>query len=208
MENELIETKRKSTQYTKKRRKRQKTTATDTLVKKLPLSGLTFAVTTLDIHGEKHSNDDQSYKAVAKLLTSLGATVTGQVHKGITGVICNASAVQQATQRVRKAVKRGVPLIRVEFLYDCQKQGERLTLGDYEIIAHDLSANKSSRNDGTQVACTLTTRNEDQEEIEEILESQWTEPVALGCCCVCHENGDDALLMNDVFEDENLEEWS
>lgn len=191
MENESIEKKRKSTEHAKKRRKRLKITG-DTIDKKLPLSGLSFAVTTLDIHGETHSNDDQSYKAVAALLTSLGATMTGQVHKGITGVLCNASAVRQQTQRVRKAVKRGVPLIRVGFLNDCQKEGKRLTIGDYELTAHDLPENNSVRNDGTQVVDTMTSKNGEEEETEEIPDSQWTEPVALGCCCVCHENGDDA----------------
>jgi hypothetical protein len=182
MESDGVDKKRKTAEHETKRKKRQKATSQETIDKKLPLSGLAFAITTLDIKGQRHSDDSQSYKEVVAILASLGGKATGQVHKGLTGLICNPSAVRQRTQRVRKAIKRGLPLISVDFLHGCQQANALLSLGEFELKVEDLSEEE----------CSTVKDDTGRPYGAEIADSQWTEPVSLGCCCVCHENGDNA----------------
>jgi hypothetical protein len=190
MESDGLDKKRKTVEHEAKRKKRRKSTSQDTVDRKLPLSGLAFAITTLDIKGQPHSDDSQSYKEVATILASLGGKATGQVHKGLTGLICNESAVRQRTQRVRKAIKRGLPLISVDFLLDCRQANALLSLGKYELKVEDSPEEAGSTvNDNTGKTYEPA-----------VADSQWTEPVSLGCCCVCHENGDNACPWCDDCE--------
>lgn len=194
MESSAAEEKRKLPETAQKQSKRQKTSKTTTVHENLPLAGLAFAVTTLDIKGGKHYNDAPSYKAVVAIVTSLGAKATGQVHKGLTGVICNPSAVHHQTQRVRKAIKRGLPLISVDFLHACQQKKELLDFRDFELKVENLKTDNRSRN-ANNISGLDDSANADAinilTQVLEPRESQWSEPVGLGCCCICHEENDD-----------------
>jgi hypothetical protein len=144
---------------------------------KLPLVGLTLAISTLDVKGQQHENRDLSYKTIQKLCIELGAKVTGQAHKRVSALLCTVTSLENATQRVRKAVKHDIPLIDVAWLYECQKQQKRIPLeGDYVL---DKSLVSEKKKEG---GC-----NPDYEEVPE---KGWSEPVEFGCCCVCHENMD------------------
>ena len=95
------------------------------------LSGLTLAVSTLD-KGVQHANNDDSYKSVCTFISeNSGAEVSNQISKKVFAVICNPSAVSQATQKVRKAVKKGVHIIDVQWVRDCVEEGEKLNFKDY-----------------------------------------------------------------------------
>eukprot|EP00559_Dactyliosolen_fragilissimus_P003071 CAMPEP_0184865032 /NCGR_PEP_ID=MMETSP0580-20130426/16720_1 /TAXON_ID=1118495 /ORGANISM="Dactyliosolen fragilissimus" /LENGTH=287 /DNA_ID=CAMNT_0027364039 /DNA_START=12 /DNA_END=876 /DNA_ORIENTATION=+ len=96
-----------------------------------PLNGLTLAISTLDVVGKKHTNVDSSYRSVTDECVSLGASVTGQVHKRIFAVICNQSALNQLTQRVRKAVKKSHLLVDVEWIRECKNMGYRVNHDTY-----------------------------------------------------------------------------
>uniref|UniRef100_A0A7S2A9W8 BRCT domain-containing protein n=1 Tax=Trieres chinensis TaxID=1514140 RepID=A0A7S2A9W8_TRICV len=155
-----------------------------------PLNGLTLAVSTLGTIGEKHSNKSSSYRSIAAECISMGAVVTGQVHKKVFGVICNSSAVAQLTQRVRKALKKGVWIIDVSWLRECAKAGERVDFRPYllEDIANEtLQAKKN----GAERSSTEIEISSEIVQSDEALTAVtgWSEPVNLDCCCVCHENG-------------------
>ena len=148
-----------------------------------PLQGMMVAVSTLDVKGKAHTDAQSSYKAISDLCRSLGASVTGQVHSRVTCLICNRSAVRHATQRVRKALKKNIPLVDVTWVRRCHEEGKRIAYNEY--CLNELAINVlESRTIDVDTA-------DDALALHEIPESAWSEPTSLGCCCVCHENGDD-----------------
>ena len=201
------------------------------------LNGITLAISTMDNNNNTNNNDTDkkhvpdhhhdssnssavvvavlwSYKAVQKLSIQLGARVTGQVHRNLTVLLCTPSAVQHpATQRVRKAIRHGIPLVHVQWLFDCQEQNKCLAFHDYVLDSSSkCKANNNSRkvvNSEKTMAMTtpLSTRtliddcigagdstSDDDDKLDETEEEDvsgagWTPAEDLGCCCVCHENG-------------------
>mmetsp|Transcript_18484 Transcript_18484/g.22638 ORF Transcript_18484/g.22638 Transcript_18484/m.22638 type:complete len:234 (+) Transcript_18484:124-825(+) len=157
-----------------------------------PLNGLVLAISTLDVKGQKHTSSDSSYQAVAALCTELGAKVTPQVHKKVFAVICNTSAVNQLTQRVRKALKRKLSLlIDVEWIRQCKAQCDRVDHEKYLLdeLAKTVMAKKEDIGN-QQKNHTVThhlPNDDDAEENTLNVNEGWSEAVSLDCCCVCHE---------------------
>ena len=196
--------------HKKLKRSRSSTSTTNgstTKKKTSILSGVTIAVSTLQNDGgdndnsknstptkmtkqDTHSSHEQqqhSYKAVTDLCRTAGATVSSQVHKKVKCVLCTPAAVAQATQRVRKARKKSIPLVDVAWLFACLKQSKQLEFDayvlDYPEQLPPTKSTGSTNNDGEiHVECV------DARDIPE--DAGWTEAVNVGCCCVCHENGD------------------
>ena len=162
---------------------------------KLPLNGLTFAVSTLDVKGKKHSSSDSSYQAVAALCTELGGKVTPQVHKKVFAVICNRSAVAQLTQRVRKAVKKKHSLlIDVEWLRQCKAKGCRIDHEEYLLteLAETTINNRSNISDLKHISSQeINVEYIDENDLDVNTAIGWSEPISLDCCCVCHETDRD-----------------
>ena len=168
------------------------------------LSGLTLAISTMDNNPnnncdgikhdqEHHPSDDQrfTYNGVQKKVNMLGARVSGQVHSKVTLLLCTHSALRGlATQRVRKAIRRGVPLVHVQWLYDCEMQGKRLSWNEYLLDAEAAAIVEKHRKNLSSVKSAMASRTsiEDESEIDDS-EAGWTPAEDLGCCCICHENG-------------------
>ena len=195
-ENESVlknEKKNAEPKATSKKRKRQKKESkqTDTPKKKTkkPLAGMTVSVSTLSDNTKKDSaqNDSSSYNDVCSLCRSLGANVIDLVCKRVSLLVCSEAAIKQATQRVRKAIKRNKPLVSVEWLEKCQQEGYRVETKEYRLDDQAKEAIKN-REERLQSAAEAAKENND-EDLEAIPDSGWTEPQDLGCCCVCHENG-------------------
>ena len=148
-----------------------------------PLKGMIIAVSTLDVRGKSHTDSESSYKAIADLCQSLGASVTGQLHRRVSCLVCNPTAVNNATQRVRKAVKKNVPLVDVEWIRQCREQEKCVDLEPFRLDNVAVQVIESRPVESSDAV--YTTPNED-----ELPASVWSEPASLGCCCVCHENGD------------------
>ncbi len=152
-----------------------------------PLNGLILALSTQDPKDKKEGRSDSSYKEVSALCEELGASVTPQVHKRVFAVICNKSAAVQSTQRVRKAMKRCLPIIDVDWLLKCKEEGTRVDHEQYSLteLAQQAEAGKKKKN---EVASNETHVEYD----EELLKSDlWTEAIDVGCCCVCHDDDRD-----------------
>jgi hypothetical protein len=155
-----------------------------------PLNGLIVAISTLEVKGQAHSEADVSYKSVAQSCRDAGAQVSGQVHKRVTCLVCTRTAVQHATQRVRKAYKKNLPLVDVGWVAQCQMENRRVEFGPYRL---DEEAKKviDKLNQVIETAAKQGEKGAKASLLEQeiVPESGWSEPVELGCCCVCHENG-------------------
>jgi hypothetical protein len=141
---------------------------------------------------DEESESEVSYKLVTGACRKAGAVVSNQVHKKVQCVLCTVEAVVQATQRVRKAKKKSIPLVNVNWLHECIREGHRLDFEPYVLLYPS---------DGDRGRCTNRDKKEGLRENEEdynivvngrdISETGWSSPKELGCCCVCHETGDE-----------------
>lgn len=164
--------------------------------KKCILNGLTLAVTTLDKKREATStgNDAQqqqhlSWKNTIDKCKQYGANITSQVHKRVHALIVSDAAVRNATQRVRKAIKLGIPIVDISWIEACIKDGDRVDWTEYLRNDEAKEAAESKKKagslggEGCDVKFDISTDDANAT-------SGWSEPVELDCCCVCHENGD------------------
>jgi hypothetical protein len=124
---------------------------------------------------------------------ALGASVTAQVHKRVFAVICNRSAVRNLTQRVRKGLKRKtVLLIDYEWIRQCKLQASKASYDEYLLneMAEKIVKEKQVPKDDKDASDANVSPLDSDEAILRI-NSGWTDPVALNCCCVCHETNRD-----------------
>ena len=111
----------------------------------LPLKGLTIAVSAHQKSSTSSSSSSpasSSYNTISQECRDLGATVTGQVHKRVNFVICTDSAMEQNTQRVRKAMKWNIPIVKIDWIRQCKIQKVRV---DYEPYVLSVVSSKSKK---------------------------------------------------------------
>lgn len=167
--------------------------------KQLPLSNLVVAISTKAGQEKSSTSADEkkeaaslSYKSVQEICrVELGATVSSQIHKRVHCLIATSASLEKSTQRVRKALKLGIPIVDIEWVHACRSRKQKVDFEpQYRVdqLARTQHANnkehqqKSNKKDDAAA--------QQQHEYQEVPEEGWTEPVACGCCCVCHENGD------------------
>jgi hypothetical protein len=160
-----------------------------------PLNGMTVAVSTLEEKGKSKSEagTTTSFKEVAQTCRDLGADVSNQICKRVHVLICTRSAVEYATQRVRKAFKKNIPLVDTAWVQKCQLERARVDFEPYRLEKQATESihnyNKANAKSGDKKKRSSTDDNMDKEEDEELPDRGWSEPADLGCCCVCHEQG-------------------
>jgi hypothetical protein len=130
-----------------------------------------------------------SYRQVSDSCQSAGAKVSGQAHKKVHCLLCTPAAMAQQSQRVRKAIKNHVPLVHVHWLDQCLAKNQRLPFDEFLLESNNKGAGKESmgapsNNDTGNVSVD---RDDNHEAIA--AEAGWSDPVDVGCCCVCHETG-------------------
>jgi hypothetical protein len=198
--------------------------------KQLPLAGKLVAVTALQ--SQQHTNsvntiddmDDNDNttttittyaQLVATCRDQAGADTTSQVHKRVYCLVATNAAIQsgrRGTQRVRKAWKLNIPVVRVIWLQDCIEQGRIIdfaTGNNKNIYVASPPPQKSSSSNSTTTAHATTTPTCEKEDIVRSAKAEpkdddddddddaaaaaadaagWSEAVDLGCCCVCHDS--------------------
>lgn len=83
------------------------------------LRGKRLAISTR-IESDTTTDEELSYNQLSALCSKLGAEISSQVHKKVHVVIASMEAVKTpATQRVRKAWKLHIPVVRVEWIQKC-----------------------------------------------------------------------------------------
>jgi hypothetical protein len=184
-------------------------------------NGLVFAVSACDKKPatatnaeEPCSSSENSYKAIVADCKAGGAAVTGQVHKRVHALICtkatfdrqsSTGAPLMASQRVRKALKYSLDIVDVSWVRDSIKKGLRLPYTDNsnspssyllnelarEAVENSRKEKCASSSDATDDIAGKLVLDTDDSFDDANATTGWSEPVALDCCCVCHENGDE-----------------
>lgn len=162
---------------------------------KNPLNGIILAITTCEGNDTDAPSTQKefTYKEACKFAQSMGASTTAQVHNRVYAVVCNKSAVYQSTQRVRKALKKNIPIIDIQWLLECQK--ERKRVDPMNFVLTDEAKELANKRQEIQESKAREVKEVDvaDESDEEALQNAngWSEPVQYGCCCVCHDDDRD-----------------
>ena len=157
-----------------------------------PLQGMVIAVTSAQQPADKiHENQEMNYKTIVDLCQTAGATVTSQVHKKVRCVLTTEAALDQATQRIRKAWNKGIPVLRVQWLQECIRINELVSMEGYRILENQVRQDASGDRkrpcvDGSikgtlckALETTSTSKQRDKKPSARVLD--------LGCCCSCHD---------------------
>ena len=138
------------------------------------LAGITLAVSTLktEEHGTNKNDSSEansrgrngnsslsSYHEVCDFCIELGATVMGQVCKRTDMLVSTGTAASNATQRIRKAIKKGKPIVSVEWLKECRSQKKRVDIEVFRLESVVQASMQKRAENGNN--------NEDDEDDEE-----------------------------------------
>jgi hypothetical protein len=163
----------------KSKRKRESVGADTSCIQRSPLEGILLAVSTFDgIENETRTTRDISYTLVVKSCREARAMASGKVHNRVRFLICTPSAVVKATQRVRKAIRKRIPLIDSKWVQRCLQENKRVDQSEFSL--NHLATVQTGAADKP---------NAPRPDGPTFDSSGWSEPFDLGCCCVCHENG-------------------
>lgn len=159
-----------------------------------PLKGKVVVISTLT----DGSHDKHNYKYVVSLCEQAGARISGQVHQRVACVVATPEAagrgLHSPTQRVRKAWKRRIPVVGVQWIQDCIDGRTFLPLNSkYLLFEQTSETSKSSvspsknSNYSTVVDLKSSIKEFDDNDGEALLDEKHFD---LGCCCVCHDIGE------------------
>ncbi|CAM9782718.1 unnamed protein product [Ectocarpus sp. 12 AP-2014] len=73
-------------------------------------------------------------KELQPMLKAHGATVSTIIHKRVSFVLCTPDAVKCNTQKVRKALKHGIPLVSQEFIAACALAGDVVDSTPFRVV--------------------------------------------------------------------------
>jgi hypothetical protein len=154
-----------------------------------------------------------SYRQIITLCQQLGAQTTGQIHKRVHALIATPSAVGGGgTQRVRKALKKDLPIISTQWLYDCRRQVQCIDWSSYRLMVVPDPARQSAAvvegqdeeaRDTTTTATKRCKRSFQRHNNQEIASmdtkgkettSMVVKTISLGCCCACHDNEEATMI--------------
>ena len=90
-----------------------------------PLKGLLFAVSVavqeaVYVPPVQFEVTAFSYNSLKDRIIALGGRISSTVHKNVDYLVATETSVQQCTQRVRKAAKIGIPVLKTSFLQTCE----------------------------------------------------------------------------------------
>lgn len=156
-----------------------------------------FCVSVNNSLNEEDDNESLvSYNELRRMITALGGRLSPTVHKNVSFLIASDTAVANATQRVRKAFKYGVPVLRKEYIELCysgavasedtasfQFAGIETAIKRYEVH----SSEKNSARDGCG-ACKK--RRAEGPPPLSYMDNLKRDQV-FECSCICHDRGED-----------------
>ncbi|CBJ49090.1 expressed unknown protein [Ectocarpus siliculosus] len=73
-------------------------------------------------------------KELQPMLKAHGATVSAIIHKRVSFVLCTPDAVKYNTQKVRKALKHGIPLVSQGFIAACALAGDVVDSTPFRVV--------------------------------------------------------------------------
>jgi hypothetical protein len=146
-----------------------------------PLAGKVIAVSTLAESSAESS--PENFSNVMNLCKEAGAKNSNQVHKKTFCLVASESAVAGETQRVRKAWKKGIPVVDVAWVRQCVEDGCLRPFGEF-LIGSDPSTRKRKVGKAVTEQDWVASVKDDDNPLQE---GGWSEGVELGCCCSCHD---------------------
>lgn len=158
-----------------------------------------------------------SYILYKKMTEALGGKVSGTMHKKVDFLFASDFAVSGATQKVRKAVKLCVPMLRMDFLIYCFDH-KRPPVNQTEFIIQDSRvANKTLANTEEGAAAAADSsgtqkktkkdkkkkkkRSASEADLDEDADSaapykyavpSFISNIIVECGCICHDQGKDS----------------
>lgn len=144
-----------------------------------PLAGKVIAVTTLA--ESSAASSPENFKTVMTLCKEAGAKASNQVHKKTFCLVASESAVAGETQRVRKAWKKGIPVVDVGWVRQCVEDACLQPFGEF-LVGADSSKRKTKVGKAPKDWVASV-----KDDANLLREEGWSKSVDLGCCCSCHE---------------------
>jgi hypothetical protein len=146
-----------------------------------PLAGKVIAVTTLAESSAESS--PENFSNVMNLCKEAGAKPSNQVHKKTFCLVASESAVAGETQRVRKAWKKGIPVVDVAWVRQCVEDGCLRPFGEFLVGSDPSTRKRKVAKEVTEQDWVASVKDSDNP----LQEGGWSEGVELGCCCSCHD---------------------
>jgi hypothetical protein len=150
-----------------------------------PLAGKVIAVTTLA--DSSTASCPENFTNVMNLCKEAGAKPSNQVHKKTFCLVASESAVAGETQRVRKAWKKGIPVVDVAWVRSCVEDGSLRPFGEF-LVGPDSAKRRTKVGKGVTKSAPKD-RDASVNDDADLREAGWSKSVDLGCCCSCHETG-------------------
>jgi hypothetical protein len=116
------------------------------------------------------------------LCKEAGAGTTNQIHKKTFCVVATESAINGETQRIRKAWKKGIPVVHLAWVRQCIDEEQLRPFGDF--LVRPSGPKKRIKPTGEE-----STAKAPKDPDTDVKDEAWSEPVELGCCCLCHDTG-------------------
>lgn len=126
-----------------------------------------------------HPLDSSTYNALVELCQQAGARTTSQVHKRVQVVVASPAAVDRQTQRVRKAWKQSIPVVRPSWVHRCLQLKQKV---DWSEFLYPVGSSKPSRDKAGMHEGSAKSK------VPRPSPSAGARVVDLGCCCFCHES--------------------
>ena len=162
------------------------------------------------------STQQISYNDLASLVQSHSGVVSQLIGKKTTALVTTSTARSACTQKVRKALKKSIPIVDLSWVEDSIEASKMLPLDEYrreeeveEIVERREQEKEQEKEKGRSAVgdvSFLVSADVDTPA------SQWSEPLSYGCSCVCHENNPNIVTDCDWCTDCNVNEvrkgWS
>ena len=152
-----------------------------------------LVLSTIDLQGSSPSVatslPKHTFKSLSALCLSHGATMGQIIGKNTHCLVTTASARSVGTQKIRKAYKKGCPIVDVGWVESCIGSSKLLPFDDYR-CEDSLAGLMAKKEEEREARATVDVQIlQDTDVVEDVAgEVGWSEPVSYGCSCVCHEN--------------------
>ena len=124
-----------------------------------------------------------SRQTVEALVSKHGGKVVNTVNKRVFCLLASDLAVESCTQRVRKAVKRGVAVVRPAFVHACIKKARLLPLSAFSVAQEEI---EESLRKLELMKSRKTDKVHEREDAQR--ESSYIRKIHIQCACSCHDD--------------------
>ncbi|CAN0015255.1 unnamed protein product, partial [Ectocarpus fasciculatus] len=148
-----------------------------------------------------NSDGAVSYNDLKRMISELGGRISPTVHKNVNYLIASETAVSAATQRVRKAAKYGVPVLKVEFIESCYSNRGKSRAGQIdaaeftytnidEVVKRYEKTEKAARKGENTTESTKKRKSADKGAGQSYMERVGGAAHTFECSCICHDRGE------------------